>query len=406
MRLLYQLSALLLFLSSLVLAQDCQIVVPPRPLTAAGLATPYILQAAPGTNNVCDAANKAVSSAFVHAVIIDKTTGQVSVYNPLVISANTMPAIQPTVPNLPANAVVGIWFGFNGNTLTLVNTAGTTSLTDGMCVPGLNVNGQVDVFVQFAYCNAPAFFAAANNAILNGKLVIPPLGNAVDGQLCPNVRAWEAVDQDQSDNVPTTYLVDIAGTIAQGMLAQNTAANRALLGPAAMVLGNPSDNALVTNFIMPAVGCGNSVWKVPDLADPGSMVTALPLNELQAAKFASIPQALIPLNHAFTKLIATGAQSPAKTNLYRVGANQPKISETANAGAGAAGQANPTKYCQMLNQQGGPRLAKFKPQMINFMSPDNMHANLYTFLTDRFATSNNADNLNCPALGVTPFTAF
>jgi hypothetical protein len=404
MRFIFQISAVLLGFAALFAnAQDCQLVVPPQPLTAAGLATPYVLQAAPGSGMICDAANKDVSAAFVHAVVVDPVNGNLAVYNPLVISAGTAPAIQPTVPQLPANAVVGIWFGYNGGNLQLVDTPGTTSLAQGNCVPGMvdPATGAVDVFGQFSYCNAPNFFQAANNLIDNGKIAVPALGNAMDGKLCPNVRSWDVVDQDQSDNVPTQYLVDVGNT---GLLAQNTAANRAALGPNAMILGNPSDNALTTNFIMPASGCAGSVWKVPDLADPGNLVTALPLNELQAAKFAQFPQALIPLTHAMALMGGT-TPNANKVNLYRVAVNQPMMQvNAANPAVGAVGEGNPATYCKLLNQQGGPRLAGFKQAFLKFASPDAMHASLYTFLTDRFATSNQL--LMCQANGVVPFTNF
>ena len=84
------------------------------------------------------------------------------------------------------------------------------------CVNGLPDN----VFGQFSYCNAPAFFKAANRAIRRGQLRVPHLGMANDGGRCPSVRDFFVVDQDQSDNLPVTYLVS-----AGGLLAQNTAAN-------------------------------------------------------------------------------------------------------------------------------------------------------------------------------------
>ena len=37
-----------------------------------------------------------------------------SIYSPLVIDKGTTPAEPPVAPSLPTNAVVAIWFGFNG----------------------------------------------------------------------------------------------------------------------------------------------------------------------------------------------------------------------------------------------------------------------------------------------------
>jgi hypothetical protein len=380
-----------------VWAQNCQIVVPPRPLTAAGLATPYLLQFNATSTAGCQA-NNPNNMAFVHGVIIDTATAQISVYNPLVITAGTAAVIQPTAPQLTATSVVGIWFGYNGGILTIVPTPGTNSLVDGNCVGGLNTTGTLDAFGQFAYCNAPAFFNAAYNLINSGKLAIPPLGNAVDGKVCPNIRAWDAVDQDQSDNVPTTYLLD-GQTL---LMAQNTAANRAALVQPT-VLGNPSDNVLVTSFLMPNVGCKNSVWMVPDIADNGAMTTALPLNEIQAQAFMTFPQALVPLNHAFTMAGGTTLSQP-KTNAYRAGVNHPLVQVTATGAVTA--EANPTSYCSNLNKIGGPRLAGFKAQYSAVPSPANDGNTLYFFLTSRFTASN--ANLGCANLigAGNLFTAF
>src|SRR5262249_37040861 len=158
-------------------------------------------------------------AAFVQATIIDPATGKVSVYNPLVIDQGTQPAAAPVVPTLPRGAVVGVWFGFNGDNLMLKKTRGRVvvergrrhiglrdaggSLAQGRCVNGTPGS----VFGQFAHCNGPAFFQAANAAINAKKLVIPAPGTANDGMTCPTVRDFSVVDQDQSDNVTATYLV-------------------------------------------------------------------------------------------------------------------------------------------------------------------------------------------------------
>ncbi len=97
---------------------NCTLIVPANPLSAQGLATPYQLTATNPANGPCNEAN-AAQSAFVQGAVLDPATGQISVYNPLVIDQGTTAAAAPVVPALPANAVVGLWFGFNGNTLTL-----------------------------------------------------------------------------------------------------------------------------------------------------------------------------------------------------------------------------------------------------------------------------------------------
>jgi hypothetical protein len=140
------------------------------------------------------------------------------IYSPLVINSNaTVPKVDfipPVVPTLPANAVVGIFYGSNAVTLTLTgDTAG------GNCVNG---DGN-SIFGQFAYCNTPAFFEAAYQTVASGLTVVPAPGTTtktLTPQPCPVTRDFRMVDMDQSDNVDSTYLL-INGHI----LAQNTPAN-------------------------------------------------------------------------------------------------------------------------------------------------------------------------------------
>jgi len=190
---------------------DCTLIVPNAALTAAGLAKPYLLVATDPANGACHETDTN-QSAFVQAAVLDPGTGRISIYNPLVIDKGSTPAIAPVVPKLPANAVVALWFGYDGNNLTL--RAADDGLAGSNCVQGLG---------QFAYCNAPAFFRAAHEAIRNGQLDVPSLGFGKDGRPCPSVRSFAVVDQDQSDNLPTSYLITPSGHMAQNT-AQNIAA--------------------------------------------------------------------------------------------------------------------------------------------------------------------------------------
>jgi hypothetical protein len=371
-------------------AQICNLVVPNNPLTANGLATPYILQN-PVPNpagNICDQTN-ANTQAFVQGAIVNTDTGAISVYNPLVINNGTTALINPTAPALPNNRVVALWFGFNGNQLTLVNTPGTNSLALGFCVNGLSAT---QIFGQYSYCNAPQFFASAKNSIAQGKLTVPPLTTATsDNKVCPTVRDFMVVDADQSDNVLTTYLM------AGGRFAQNTVNNLnnlKAMGFNPTVISNPSDNALMTNFIYPAMGCTGSSWKVADLADAGQVVNALPLNELQAQYKQSIPQALVSLNHVQAK--DNGVQSLAQVNLYRQGVFQPK--------AAFNNQADPQQYCMNYNTIGGTRLLANQAALAKGPSPAAGSANLYAFLQTRFRTSIGPvanGGLGCDQFGIT-----
>src|SRR3569833_1486336 len=229
--------------SSAVPNPNCTLIIPPDPLSAKGQATPYQLTATDPGLGGCSESNTA-QSAFVQAAIFDPATGSISVYNPLVVDRGDNPLVPPVLPTLPAGAIVGIWFGYNGDDLTLRASAGQ-SLSDAKCVNGSNGN----VFGQFAYCNAPAFFAAANAAIAAGMLNVPAAGTAVDGKPCPTVRDFFIVDQDQSDNLPTLYLVS-----PRGHLSQFTKKNQAQ-HPSSVPLGSPSDSRLADEFVDPALGC-------------------------------------------------------------------------------------------------------------------------------------------------------
>jgi hypothetical protein len=107
---------------------NCTLIVPAHPLTAEGLATPYQLTATDPAAGPCDESN-GNQTAFVQGAVLNPRTGQVSIYDPLVVNAGTQPAVAPVVPGLPAGAVVAVWFGYNGNTLTLAGA--DQNLTSG-----------------------------------------------------------------------------------------------------------------------------------------------------------------------------------------------------------------------------------------------------------------------------------
>jgi hypothetical protein len=356
---------------------DCTLIVPSQPLSAQGLATPYQLVATDPANGPCNESNKA-QAAFVQGAVLDPATGQLSIYNPLVIDQGTQPAAAPVVPQLPANGVVALWFGFNGNNLTLQGTRG--SLKQGRCANG--VNGSI--FGQFAYCNAPAFFRAANRAIRAGLLSPPALGTANDGQTCPSVRDFGLVDMDQSDNVITTYLVT-----ANGQTDQMTAANVAALQNT-QTQANGSDNRLLAVALDGALGC--TPWMAPDLADPGQMLPALPLNELQAAHQAA-PIALVPVGDPM--VLNNNQPDLNKINAYRRGVDQ--------AAAGNLDAASATTYCQHLLAIGPARIQLDMQLTQGQGSPDPAAANsLFTFLAQRFVASYGPNGLNCVGLLNTP----
>jgi hypothetical protein len=359
---------------------NCTLIVPPVPLSAAGLATPYRFVATDPGAGACHEANPD-QSAFVEATILDPATGRLATYHPLVIDDGTQPAIPPVQPTLPRGAVVGVWFGFQADVLTLRQR----HLRRGVMrlrYPAGNdcVNGSPgSPFSQFAYCNAPQFFAAANAAIKAGKLHIPALGTGKDGKPCPTTRDFSVVDQDQSDNLPGSYLAT-----ADGRIAQFSAANQRALSDAT-VLDNASDNGLVDDLLDPALGCHPAT--APDLSAGGAPSPALALNELQAAAEQGPPVALVPLNDPMT-VDNNGKASVAKTNLYRAGVDMPAINPATETAA---------LYCTDMAAAAVPRLALDEPLTAAVPSPDTgVAADLHGFLVARLDES--WTNLGCPAL--------
>ena len=85
----------------------------------------------------------------------------------------------------------------------------------------------------------------------------------------------------------------------------------------ATVLSNPSDNALLTRFVDPALGC--TPWTVPDLVDNNNLVATFGTDELMAAADQKAPIALIPAGDEMAQV--NGNSNLRKINLYRVGAD-------------------------------------------------------------------------------------
>src|SRR5882762_5266894 len=81
-------------------SMNCTLAVPPSPLSPAGLATPWQL------GNGCSMANAAIQGAFVEATIL-APDGSLHVYNPLVVTAGTEPAVALRPPRIaPGSAVI------------------------------------------------------------------------------------------------------------------------------------------------------------------------------------------------------------------------------------------------------------------------------------------------------------
>jgi hypothetical protein len=358
---------------------DCQLILPPNPLTAKGLSTPFRLQAQNANNGPCQQDNPAQAS-FAQGAVINTDNGQVFIYNPLVITDGTQPFRTPVVPTLPTHYVAALWFGTNAGTLRLVSQAGTRALQDGVCVQG--GGNTFSFFGQYSYCNAPAFFSAVANAVAAGQLKIPALGTAADGKPCPTTRDFFVVDQDESDNVVTNYLVDASTK----RIAQDTTTNRNTM-PGATTLSNGSDNRLKSIFYDGALGCAG--WAVQDLADPNQRLQSLPFNEVQATLQGN-PVARNPIGHAMT-LDANGNSDLNKRNLYSVGVFQASVN--------SVNQISTKTYCTNMYNVGAPRYLANKSRFQNFASPAPADFNnLFDFLVARFNAAVGPDNFNCPQL--------
>ncbi|HEU5386091.1 MAG TPA: hypothetical protein VFV73_09350 [Streptosporangiaceae bacterium] len=379
--------------SSSAVNTNCDIVIPAHPLTAKGLATPFLLTGPAGTSPAasgCQMINSLQLGAFVQATILDPATGKLYVYNPLVITKGTKPAVKPVVPKLPRHAVVTIDIGFNGE---ILRQAGATpkALAEGRCTDG----EPGSPFGQVSFCNGPAFFKAAAALERAGKLRVPFVGMSKrmvvtagalgTGRECPTVRNFDMVDQDPSDNVTTSYLLDPA----TGRTAADTAANKARM-PGAKVLENGSDNALIDDFLDPALGC--TPFEAPDLGNHGALTTSQALDELFAARNEPKNAALVPENDGMVTDLA-GSIDVAKTNLYRSEIGQAPVS------AHNQGSSSPQMFCQNLINIQGAFVAANQDLLQTQPSPvPTAGDSLYTFLASRLQGS--FDNLNCAHFGL------
>ena len=379
--------------SSTAVEDTCDIIVPAHPLTAKGLATPYQLTGPAGGSPAatgCQMTNSLNLGAFVQATILNPRTGALSVYNPLVITAGTTPAVKPAVPKLPKNAIVTIDFGFNG-TFLLQKGATPDALSQGNCVDGMPGSP----FGQVSFCNGANFFNAAFRMERTGRLAIPSAGMARNmvatagalgtGRECPTTRNFDMIDQDPSDNVTTKYLINPA----TGQTAQDTTANAARM-KGAQVLVNGSDNALIDDFLDPALGC--TPLMAPDLGNKGTMATSQALDELLAARNQPTAAALIPENDGMV-LGVGGSLDQAKTDLYRAQIGQAPVDSQTNASS------SPAMFCQNMVNIQTPFIAANEKVFAAWPSPvPTVGDTLYTFLANRLASS--FDNLNCANFGL------
>jgi hypothetical protein len=349
-------------------SMNCTVQVPANPLSAKGLATPWQL------GDGCSMANAGTEGAFVEATILSPN-GQLQVYNPLVITAGTTAGVTPTPPTIARGSQVVIDIGFNGTNLALTGRGAM----QGGCVDAL---GQ-SLIGQVSACNAVNFFNLANFELARGILKVPPAGTDQSGQACLTTRDFALIDQDQSDNVVTKYLIN-----GNGQTAQATTANQAAMA-GSTILTNGSDDALLSEFVDPANGC--APFTATDTTNPAGTAPSAALNELSARVNQQGTIAVVPTNDEMT--LVSGQMSVAKTNVYRSLVDQPLL----------AGNTNPTQvaaaYCQNMVNTAPARNQADLARDTNFTSPvPAVGNNLATFLGNRLAMS--FTNLNCGNFGL------
>ena len=284
-------------------------------------------------------------------------------YHPLVADNAAQVGVPPVLPVLPPGAIVGLWFGANGDVLTLANAVGTTSMVQANCINGVAGSN----FGQYASCNAKNFFAAANLLIVSKAITIPSPGNTFRGDACPTTRSFPLVDQDPADNVLSTYLITTDLKVAQATL--KNFADLTVITEVA----NGSDNRLLDRFMLPALQCEPMV--APDLIDPTVMRPSLALNEISATLTTGGVVALIPSGDPM--VLNNGKPDLVKLNAYRTSVNQNPL---------PALVADDTKiFCQNFKAETGPFFAMHAMEFSIAPSPDkDISKNLLGFLADRY----------------------
>ena len=373
---------------------NCDIIVPANPLSAQGLATPYQLTGTDGmtpAQSGCTMVNAANLGAFVQATILNTRTGKLSVYNPLVITQGTTPAVQPTAPTLPKHYIATIDFGFNGTDLFQVGAKPNT-LRNANCVNGTPGS----VFGQVSFCNGTQFFNEAHRLEAEGKLRVPFEGTSnkivatrvpgSTGRDCLVTHNFQMVDQDPSDNVTTVYLLNPA----TGQTAQDTTSNAGNIAGSTLLL-NGSDNTLLDLFMDPTLGC--TPFQAPDLANNNQPTSSQALDELLAEHDEPRTQGLVPENDEMV-LDGNGQFDAAKDDLYREEIGETPINRQNQA------MSDPQMYCQNMVNIQTPFLKDNENQLATGQSPVTaVGDNLLTFLGNRLNMS--FTNLACQDFGLT-----
>jgi hypothetical protein len=373
---------------------DCDLIVPADPLTARGLATPYQLTGTGGESPAqsgCEMMNGAQLGAFVQATIIDTQTGQLYVYDPLVITKGTKPAVRPSVPILPAHYVATIDFGFNGKDLFQVGATPTT-LADANCVNGEGGSS----FGRVSFCNGVNFFNAVRQDERERLLTVPSPGTSSSliasggdlgtGRTCPVTRNFEVAGQDPGNDVTTDYLLNRL----TGQTAQDTTSNAGNIAGATLLFSR-NDNTLLDQFLDPLLGC--TPLQAPELGNNDQPTTSQALDEILAGAYQPKTAALVPESDAMVRG-GDGEFDAAKTDTYREEIGQAPISSLTDK------TSDPQMYCQNLVNIQTPFLAANQKLLTSGQSPATaVSDNLFTYMANELDTS--FTSLGCQHFGLT-----
>ncbi len=363
----------------------CDIIVPANPLSAQGLATPYVLTGPNGktpAQSGCEMSNGGKLGAFVQATILDPATGALSVYEPLVVTQGTKPDTPDrklSPPVIPADAVVTIDFGFNGKDLVQVGATPTT-LADAHCVSGQAGSA----FGPTSFCNGANFFTAVRQAEHKGllkvpspgtsKAIVPSGGDLGTGRSCPVISNFEVAGLDPGEGVTATYLLNPL----TGQTTQNNATYQGYVAGATLLHGSSAD-AVLDQYIDPILGC--TPFKAPDQSNANVPAFSEALDEIAAGAYQPKAAALVPENDSV--VVSNGGDpDPAKTNLYREELGQAPV------GGQSDKTSDPAMYCQNLVNLQTPFLAANQKLLAAGQSPVSATAdNLLTFLASDLSAS-------------------
>ena len=218
----------------------CVLTIPDNPLTAIGLATPYIL------SSNCSVLNMS-TTVFSEVIIINTNTREYSIYNPLIVNNISQLENTPVIPILPRKYIIGIWF---------TSEQPFTLLTKfNLCENMVNTN--------FAYCNIGVFY----NYVISLNVFIK--------SICPSIRDYP-MQLLLGNRVMDSYIVNNNSLITQ---------TNSLSNNISYIVENTSTNDYIfNNYVNKALNCPSLIaFNI----QTGRQVNSMILNQIQAIQYGS-----------------------------------------------------------------------------------------------------------------------